>query len=147
MPNYYRSNKITVSVVAIAVVLGGFLYFLSYSGNTDKQQATSLLTLQKTVSSRSAINFLEAPNHIGEYVVISGLVGNVFTSNKGTNFLNFCPNYKTCPFSAVIFNSDAYKFSNVRAYESRAVEISGTITTYQGRAQIIIKDPSQIKLK
>lgn len=147
MSNSYQLNKMTVSIIAVAVVLGSFLYFLSSGGNTDKQQAASLLAPPKTVSSRSVINFLEAPDHIGEHVVISGLVDNVFISNKGTNFLNFCQNYKTCQFSAVIFNSDVYKFSNVRAYEGRIVEISGTITTYQGRAQIIIKDPSQIKWK
>ena len=147
MPNSYLPNKIAVSIIAVAVVLGGFLYFLSSGGNTDRQQATSLLAPQKTVSSGSVINFLEAPDHIDEYVVIRGRVDNVFMSSKGTNFLNFCPDYRTCPFSAVIFASDFHRFSNVRAYEDRTVEISGTITTYRGRAQIIIKDPSQIKFK
>lgn len=147
MPNLYKSNKIAAAVILIAVVIGGLVYFSNSGSNTNQQQGASLQTPQKQLPKEFAVSFREAPNHIGEYAVISGLVDNVFISNKGTKFLNFCPNYRTCPFSAVIFNSDAYKFLNVRAYEGRLIEISGTITTYQGRAQIIIKDPSQIKLK
>lgn len=139
-------NKILIGIISVVVIIGGFIYFSDSGSNTTKQQrGASLSALQTQFSNELVINFREAPKHIGEHIVVSGPVDNVFISNKGTNFLNFCSNYKTCPFSAVIFNSDAYKFSNVRAYEGRTVEISGTITTYQGRAQIIIKDPSQIK--
>lgn len=146
MPKSYKS-KVVIGIILVAVIIGGLLYFSDSGSNTNQQSGASVLAPQKQLSNEFVINFLEAPNHIGEYVVISGLVDNVFISNKGTNFLNFCPNYRTCPFSAVIFNSDAYKFSNVRAYEGRTVEISGAITTYQGRAQIILKDPSQVKIK
>ena len=138
-------NKIVIGIILVAVIIGGLIYFSDSGSNTVKQQGASLSALQTQFSNELVINFREAPKHIGEHVVVNGLVDNVFVSNKGTSFLNFCYDYKTCPFYAVIFNSDAYKFSNVRAYEGRAVEISGTITTYQGRAQIIVKDPSQIK--
>lgn len=143
----YPYSKVIAGIIVAAVIVGGLIYFSNSGSNINQQQGASLSIPQKQFPNESVVNFREAPNHIGEYVVIRGLVDNVFISNKGTNFLNFCPNYKTCPFSAVIFNSDVYKFSSVRAYEDRIVEISGTVTTYQGRAQIIIKDPYQIKLK
>lgn len=139
-------NKIVTGIILVAVIIGGLIYFSDSGSNTTKQQqSASLSASQKQFSNELVISFREAPKHIGEHVAVSGLVDNVFISNKGTSFLNFCSNYKTCPFSAVIFNSDAYKFSNVHAYEGRTIEISGIITIYQGRAQIIIKDPSQIK--
>jgi len=93
------------------------------------------------------IPYTEAGKYIGEYGCVTGKVDHVYTSNKGNNFLDFCPHYKTCPFSAVIFSSDAYKFSNIKGFRGKTVEITGLIKTYQGRAEIIINSPDQIKIK
>ena len=93
------------------------------------------------------INYTEAPNHVGEYACVVGKVDHVYTSTKNTIFINFCPDYKTCPFGAVIFGSAAFKFPNPNQYEGRTVEITGLIRSYQGRPEIILNDPSQIKIK
>lgn len=143
----YKPGRMVVSIILIALVIGGLIYFSNSRSNINQHSEASLSVPQKQFPNGPVINFWEASSHIGEYVVIHGLVNHVFVSNQGTIFFNFCPNYKTCPFSSVIFNSDAHKFLDVRAYENKAVEISGTITIYQGRAQIIIKNNSQIKLK
>ncbi|MGD0077735.1 MAG: thermonuclease family protein, partial [Sedimentisphaerales bacterium] len=88
----------------------------------------------------------EASEHVGEYACVAGKVDHVYTSQKGTVFINFCPDYKTCPFGAVIFDPDAYKFSNPKQYEGKTVEITGLIRAYQGRPEIIIKDTGQINI-
>jgi endonuclease YncB( thermonuclease family) len=83
---------------------------------------------------------------VGEFACVSGKIDHIFTSQKGTVFLNFCTDYKTCPFGAVIFDSDAHKFPNPKQYEGRTVQITGLISSYQGRPEIILKDSSQIKI-
>lgn len=92
-------------------------------------------------------SYADASQHIGEYAVIEGTVVSVYTSKKGTTFFDYCREYDTCPFSAVIFSSDASKFGALSAYEGKTLRITGVISSYQGRAEIIIDDPSRIEIR
>jgi len=92
------------------------------------------------------VDFREARAHTGETACISGRVVRVFTSRASNTFLDFCPDYRTCPFSGVVFASDKSKFGDVGSLEGRQVEIRGPITLYQGRAEIIVHDPQQIRM-
>jgi hypothetical protein len=90
-------------------------------------------------------DYTEAIDHIGEKATVTGTVLNVFTSKSGTVFFDFCDNFQTCSFSAVVFASDVPKFENLEQYE-REVKITGLIKSYQGKAEIIINGPEQIEL-
>ncbi len=92
------------------------------------------------------VDLLEAGSHVGEATCVSGRVLRVFTSSAGNTFFDFCPDYRKCPFASVIFASDHEKFGDLRGLEGRQVEIQGPIRTYQGRAEIIIRDPQQIRV-
>jgi len=46
----------------------------------------------------------------------------------------------------VIFSSDKNKFGDLASLAGRQIEIRGPITEYQGRLEIIIHDPEQIRL-
>lgn len=59
--------------------------------------------------------------------------------------MDFCADYRNCPFTSVIFASDKTKFGDLGTLAGRQVEIQGTITAYQGHAEIIIHDPQQIR--
>jgi DNA/RNA endonuclease YhcR with UshA esterase domain len=87
----------------------------------------------------------EASAHVGETVVVEGRVADVFTSKKGNTFLNFGARYPNQTFSAVIFVSEASLFPNVHALEGRKVRVSGRITLYEGKPQIILKEASQLR--
>lgn len=152
MNSFFEKNKTFLGIIIGALIIGGFVYFSRSPAPSSSptyqppiNTSPSGVPQQTETQTGSTIDFKEASNHIGEYATVRGRVDNVFTSAKGNTFLNFCPNYKTCPFSATIFNSDSYKFANLKQYEGRIVEITGLIKTYQGRAEIIINDPSQIK--
>ncbi|MGH9325383.1 MAG: hypothetical protein ACRD2B_01640 [Terriglobia bacterium] len=93
------------------------------------------------------INFRQAPSHAGERGCVSGYVLRAYTSKSGNTFLDFCPDYRTCPFSTVIFASDHQKFGNLESLEGREVDVHGFITAYQAHAEIIIHDPEQIQVK
>lgn len=148
MKQFFQNNKIFIGIIIAALIIGGFIYLGNKPATTPPPTTENeTISPPETPPSSECINYTKAGEHIGEYGCVTGKVDNVFTSDKGNNFLNFCPNYKTCPFSAVIFNTDAYKFSNIKGYDGKTVEITGLIKTYQGRAEIIINDPSQIKTK
>jgi DNA/RNA endonuclease YhcR with UshA esterase domain len=88
----------------------------------------------------------EASNYVGESVAVKGIVANVFQSNKGNIFLNFGNPYPNQTFYAVIFSKDAATFGNVKAYEGKIVVVTGMVQSYKGKAEIILKEPGQIKL-
>jgi hypothetical protein len=88
---------------------------------------------------------VEAASQLGKTACVSGRVLRVFTSRAGNVFLDFCTDYRRCPFSTVIFSSDRGKFGDLSTLGGREVEIRGTVTSYHGRAEIIIRDPSQIR--
>lgn len=94
--------------------------------------------------SAGTIDYTEAPEHIGEYASVKGTLMRAYTSASGTVFLDFCKNYKTCPFSGVIFADDAAQFGDLSRYEGKRVMLSGKIVRYQGRAEIILSSPSQL---
>jgi hypothetical protein len=99
------------------------------------------------VSSRGEIkeyDYTEAKDHIGEDAIVLGKVVKTYTAKSGVSFLDFCSNYKNCPFTAVIFASDLDKFGDLKQFE-RDVRLKGTIKSYNGKAEIILKDREQIE--
>ena len=90
------------------------------------------------------IPYTQAARHVGEYAHVTGTLVSVYTSKSGVTYLDFCQNYKTCPFSGVIFSSDRARFSNLPSYIESSITISGKITSYQGKTEIILDDPSQL---
>ena len=86
-----------------------------------------------------------ARGHTGENSCVAARVLRVFTSRSGNTFLDFCADYRKCPFTSVIFASDRSQFGNLSALEGRKVEIRGEITSYNGRAEIIIHNPQQVR--
>ncbi len=143
-------------VMAVAVII----FFNSYAPTkyvcSDGQTVDSsdlCFTSNPQISSTidgsltTCYDYTDARKHIGETGCIKGKIVQVYTSTKGNTFLNFCYDYKTCPFSAVIFSSDANKFSDPQKYSGKNVEFTGLIRTYEGSAEIILKSPTQIKIK
>ena len=91
------------------------------------------------------IDFREAQSHTGQTGCITGRVLRAYTSHGGVTFLDFCPDYRDCAFSGVIFASDRSKFGDLTTLGSRQVEIRGPIVSYKGRAEIILHDPEQLR--
>jgi len=90
------------------------------------------------------INYTDAPNHIGETASVRGMLVDAYPSASGTVFLDFCKSYKTCPFSGVIFADDVKKFGDLSRYSNTTITLTGKISSYQGKAEIILSDPSQL---
>ncbi|HET7205917.1 MAG TPA: hypothetical protein VFI95_04980 [Terriglobales bacterium] len=96
-------------------------------------------------ASADCIPFTDAPRHIGASKCISGKVLKVTRLSSGATFLNFCDDYRTCPFQAVVFRGDLRHVGDVRQLEGRVIEIQGDIKEYDGRPEIILRDVRQLR--
>ena len=94
----------------------------------------------------ACIGIQEAENYVGRHKCVVGRVYKVFTSSSNTTFLDFCEDYRTCPFTVVVFSSDLPNFPNIEQYQGRVVEIEGLIRAYRGRTEIVLVSPDQIKI-
>jgi len=168
MKKFLADNKIIILIAIVGFLTGAVIYLLQ-----DQKQPGRNLAVEEKLGSGEVIssarikassqekveeekgrelvvgcvNYIDAGKFIGEERCITGKVDNVHTPSGGTVFLNFCADYKTCPFSAVIFKPDLSNFSDPKQYQGRTVEITGSVKTYQGRPEIILNDISQIKIK
>jgi len=57
-------------------------------------------------SCAECLPFSEAPKNIGASKCTTGKVLKVTCGVSGTYFLNFCPDYRGCPFQVVVFPAD-----------------------------------------
>ena len=112
--------------------------FEAYKSNTVS------LTGETVHLSVGTIDYTDAPAHIGDSASVRGTLVDAHTSSSGTVFLDFCKSYKTCPFSGVIFADDAKKFGDLSSLAGSVVTLTGKISSYQGKAEIILSTPSQL---
>jgi exonuclease VII large subunit len=87
----------------------------------------------------------EAGKHIGDTACVSGKVLKVTESPNGAWFLNFCEDYRECPFTVVAFAKDLRDVGDVRLLAGKEVEIHGKIKEYDGRAEIVLSDRRQLR--
>ena len=140
-----RRKQILVSGIVLAVFCLGVLI-----GRRTGHSPSTMPGFALRASSRGefsgCVDFHDAAPHAGERGCISGRVVKVFTSGAGNTFLDFCEDYRECPFTSVIFSSDKQKFGDLQSLAGRQIEIRGTITVYQGKPEIVIRDPGQIRM-
>ena|SRR5690606_22035129 len=97
--------------------------------------STVVATQRPTADSGDCYTWEEAGAHVGEVACVEGLVTDTYDSGRAF-FINFDSTRQS--FYGVAFD---YTFPEV---EGTCVRISGTIETYNGRPQIIIRNPDQI---
>jgi hypothetical protein len=63
---------------------------------------------------------------------------------RGVHYLDFCKDYRLCPFSVVAFSYDMKKVGDVRQLAGKIIEIRGEVKEYDGRAEIILENAGQL---
>jgi hypothetical protein len=105
----------------------------------------ALCSLAAAPAVAKCIPYNEAPKRVGDSVCITGKVLKVSRSAKsGTHFLNFCDDYRDCPFSVVVFARDLDKVGDVEWLEGKEIEIHGRVKEYKGQAEIVLNDVRQL---
>ena len=96
-------------------------------------------------SAGACIPISEAGKHIGAVRCVTGKVLRVKQGNRGVHFFDFCEDYRVCPFTVVVFPGDLKQVSEVRQLQGRQIEIEGEVKSYDGRAEIILRRPGQLR--
>ncbi len=112
----------------------------SENKTSDDKITTHELTPEKTISA------LEAGNYIGRIVAVKGFVAEVHKS-ENVEYLNFVEKFPENPFTGVIFKSKFEEIGDINVYENKNVQITGLVSTYKGKPQIVIVNKSQIKIQ
>lgn len=89
------------------------------------------------------IDYMEALQYIGKYAQVRGTVEKVYKSSSNTIFIDYCKSSNKCPFSVVIFASDADKFKDVSKLQGKQITVTGIIKVYKGKAEIIVNSKEQ----
>ncbi len=89
----------------------------------------------------------ETKAHVGQPVTVEAAITDVHTARSGATFIDMGGQFPDNEFVAVIFADDAAKFPNASALEGKTVTITGTVQMYQGKPEIVLKSPSQLKTK
>ncbi len=93
---------------------------------------------------QNCLTVAEARKHLGKTNCVKGTVVRVEEGHNGVTFLDFCTDYRSCPFTVVVFWGDLKSVGDVRQLEGRAITIKGTIEEYDERAEIVLRHPQQL---
>ena len=104
--------------------------------------ATVMLT---TAAWSDCLPFSEARKHVGEIKCVTGTVVRVKQGARGVHFLDFCDDFRLCPFTVVIFSGDLKSVGDVRQLQGRMIEIHGKVKEYDGRAEIVLEEYRQLE--
>ncbi|MBS1493348.1 MAG: hypothetical protein JST55_07555 [Bacteroidetes bacterium] len=96
---------------------------------------------QETVSLKAK----QTAKYIGKNAVVTGYIADVYKNEK-VAYLNFDGKFPKNTCAAVIFKDDFAKFGDVNRFKNKNVEVSGIISEYNGKPQIILKSTSQVKI-
>jgi len=90
----------------------------------------------------------DAAKYVGKSVTVEGPVSDVHHTASGkATFVDMGGSYPNKVFTGVLFSDDAAKFPDIDSLAGKTIDITGVIKLYQGRPEIILNDPDQIKSK
>ena len=94
----------------------------------------------------------DAAKYVGHTTMVCGRVAQAFydTNNpRGLTVLNLVRPYPDHVFSVIIWGKDRPKFERPpeTAYKEKDICVSGLISSFKGRPQVVVDGPDQIRLQ
>jgi hypothetical protein len=87
----------------------------------------------------------DVKNYYGREMIVTGTVAQVSIRPKIV-FLNLDKPYPDSPFTLVIFPAATNQFGNLKSLKGASVEVTGTITNYHDRAEMVLEKAGQLKV-
>ena len=104
-----------------------------------------------SVSGQTKLTAAQAKDHFGQTATVCGEVvsASYAESSRGhPTFLNLDERYPHQIFSVVIWGENRTKFGKPEEdYKGKRICVSGKITAYAGKPEIVVSDPKQIKVE
>ncbi|CAM3031207.1 sulfatase [Vibrio rarus] len=133
---------ISAVLIVVCAVIGGMLAYQSLTNDAPNASVTRLKS-----SPESAITANNALRFVDTNATVCGKVVQITDFAKGS-YLNFDHTFPQTQFSVVIWKSDFNHVAQGRSlyttYSNQNVCVTGGITSYKGRAQVIVKNPQQL---
>lgn len=102
------------------------------------------MLLSVDTASADCLPLEDARKHIGEIKCVTGKVVRVKQGARGVHFLDFCDDFRLCPFTVVVFPGDLKNVGDIRQLQGRLIEVHGQVKEYDGRAEIILEEYRQL---
>jgi hypothetical protein len=136
-------------ILTVVVFSSAISAAIAYHYGTRKDPVRPAYRPNESSAAENApcVPYTEASSLVGNSSCVTGRVLKVFTSKAGNTYLDFCEDYRSCPFSSVIFSQDRTKFGDLTSLQGQFVEIRGLVSYYKERPQIVIRAPEQVKLR
>ena len=107
--------------------------------------------LSTSVSAQNKLTPAQAKDHFGQTATVCGEVvtGSYADSSKGhPTFLNLDKPYPNQIFTVVIWGENRTKFGKPEEdYKGKRVCVTGKITAYAGKPEIVVSDPKQMTVE
>jgi hypothetical protein len=152
-PREYRAqNQIDGTLRRPGMTLGALQpkpAFRTYNGLMKIALSLYLGLVAQTLLAADTIPSARAKEHIGQDGTVCGKVADTryLESGKRPTFLNFDERYPKHTFTAVIFGENRAKFgAPEKEYLEKDICVTGKIEDYNGKPEIIITEPQQIKV-
>lgn len=91
------------------------------------------------------ISPLETGAYLGKEVTVNGFIADIYRTER-VAYLNFVEKYPDNPFTAVIFSSRFANFGDIDTYLNKNVEVTGRVSVFREKPQMILDSPSQIRI-
>lgn len=91
------------------------------------------------------ITSADVKTHVGDSVIVKGYVADIYLSDK-VAYINFGGKFPKNDFACAVFSKKFDELGDLSVFKNRDVEVTGKISSYKGRAQIIIERKDQLKI-
>lgn len=112
---------------------------------TEEKDSLTTGSSGEKETTAGTIRSSSAGDHIGQNAAVIGYVADVHITKK-VAYLNFDNKYPKHTFTGVIFARSFSVFDNIEQYEGKTVQLTGEISEYKGKPQIILENKNQIKI-
>ena len=128
LSHYHRPMRLLLSVAALLGLICG-------ASSAEETNASPPVRIPAT----------EAKANVGTNAIVTGKIAEVNIAATLVR-LNFDNPFPKQTFTAVIFSDKTNLFPEVDKLKDKTVEVSGKITAYRDRPQIILSNTNQLKV-
>ena len=115
-----------------------------WADSSSSSNASHADSPSAAASPKDCLSIAEAGKHVRKQACVTGTVIRVEEGSHGVTFLDFCPDFRGCPFTVVVFAVDMRRLGDVHQLQGRVVTIQGRIEEYDDRAEIVLRHAQQL---
>lgn len=104
--------------------------------------ATTLIVQSRT---SKCISAEQSWHEVGHHECVEFHPSYIYTSWEHNTFIDQDSNY-THGFSVYVPNGSGLSSDVAHSYQNKTIDVTGTITSYKGAPQIMVSDPSQVRI-